>query len=292
MLPPKPTLRDAALQHSLTSHGFVVVDGLGAGAATALFEQVWARFAGEPGGFHSSASSTEPGYREGLHHLLVGSFAPLAEALFDDHVPFQSGVLIKWPGAGGRIDPHQDWSFVDESRYRSVSIWCPLTDVTSENGALSVLPASHRRLDTLRPRNGFPEDYRDPVDQVGLSDLVEVELSAGQCVLFDHATVHGSPENDTTYPRTAVAVAFAPATATLFDWWRREDSLVDRYEVSDSQWFRTADITRPPEGLEWVGRDAVEVNPPTTHELLGNGGRAASSSNRDDRAPVPAQEPA
>ena len=79
-------------------------------------------------------------------------------------------LLVKWPGQDGAMGTHQDWTFVDERRFRSVTVWCPLVDVEQRNGALELLPGSHRILTHARCSPSLPETYQDPLAGLGDGD--------------------------------------------------------------------------------------------------------------------------
>jgi ectoine hydroxylase-related dioxygenase (phytanoyl-CoA dioxygenase family) len=133
---------------------------------------------------------------------------------------------------------HQDWTMVDETRFRSLSLWVPLCDVSVENGALAVLPGSHAVLTGMRPNPGGPPSLPNPVDGVGPLSITSVPMRAGSCLVFDHAVLHGSPPNTLDDPRIALVLAAAPRAAQLQHLWRRPDDVVERYEVADGEFFR------------------------------------------------------
>lgn len=106
-------------------------------------------------------------------------------------------IMTKHPGFSSATMWHQDiryWSF---DRPQLVSAWLALGDETARNGALRMIPGSHReqidrgRLDAelfLRPE--LPEN-EELIDSAQL-----VELRAGDVVLFDAQTFHAAGRND------------------------------------------------------------------------------------------------
>src|SRR5690606_33637734 len=110
-----------------------------------------------------------------------------ADRIFDDYVFCVPSLAFKWPGATSIIGPHQDMSFVDESRFRSYAIWIPLVGTSLENGALQVLPGSHLVLDNLRVMPGDPPWFKDGLEGIDTSDFVVLETEPGQVVVWDHA---------------------------------------------------------------------------------------------------------
>ncbi|MBL4586932.1 MAG: phytanoyl-CoA dioxygenase family protein [Flavobacteriales bacterium] len=91
------------------------------------------------------------------------------------------------------LQPHQDWSIVDESRFRSFTIWVPLNDVEDENGSMYVLPKSHEfirgyRHVTIPSVCGLIYDHT-------WKHLKPMHLKSGEALIFDHALIHASKPN-------------------------------------------------------------------------------------------------
>jgi ectoine hydroxylase-related dioxygenase (phytanoyl-CoA dioxygenase family) len=62
---------------------------------------------------------------------------------------------------------HQDWIMVDESKYRSINCWFPLTTLGENSGAFFVMPGAHTQFPGLRGSPGFAS-YIDLVrDEIG-----------------------------------------------------------------------------------------------------------------------------
>ncbi len=60
---------------------------------------------------------------------------------------------------------HQNWTFVDEDKFTSVSVWVPLCDVSRFNGTLEVVPKTHNTLTKYRSPS-IPWVFAEPVDVV------------------------------------------------------------------------------------------------------------------------------
>ncbi len=101
--------------------------------------------------------------------------------------------IVKSPGPESGMCVHQDMSLVDESRFTGINIWVPLVDLTVENGALFVLPGSHRLFPTYRG-SSIPEFF-SPVMEDMIDYLQPVLIKAGQAVFFDQSIIHFSPPN-------------------------------------------------------------------------------------------------
>ena len=107
-------------------------------------------------------------------------------------------VMTKYPGYSSATLWHQDiryWSF---DRPDLVSVWLALGDETNSNGALKIIPGSHRldldrgRFDRdlfLRP--GLPENRRL------IGQAREVTMQAGDALFFHCRAIHAAGKNRT-----------------------------------------------------------------------------------------------
>ena len=107
-------------------------------------------------------------------------------------------VMTKSPGFSSVTLWHQDVRFWSFERSELVSLWLALGDETDANGALRVIPGSHRvtfapeRLDEgkfLRPEH--------PDNEALLASARVVELDQGDVLLFHCRTFHAAGRNRT-----------------------------------------------------------------------------------------------
>ena len=125
--------------------------------------------------------------------------------------------IVKGKGTYNITPLHQDWTFVDEKRYNSYNLWCPLQEVSLQNGALGILPGSHQLLgNEVRPS---PSPPYVPVFRESAMELFEylhfLHLRAGEAVLFDHRCWHGAMPNNSETSRVAIGLCLAHKSATL-----------------------------------------------------------------------------
>ena len=118
-------------------------------------------------------------------------------------------VMTKHPGYSSATLWHQDvryWSF---DRPDLVSLWLALGTETTANGALMVIPGSHRldldrgRLDRdlfLRP--DLPEN-RALIDQA-----ITLELAVGDVLLFSSRLFHAAGRNDTNAVKLSLVFTY------------------------------------------------------------------------------------
>lgn len=199
-----------------------------------------------------------------LRALLAG---PLAAAL-PGLVPFLASSLVKGAGGDGRIDLHQDLTYTDERRHRTVLAWVPLVDVDERRGALRVVPGSHRwSQGTIRPggeRQLATEHLQDRFDP--LAELVPVP--AGTAVVYDTGLVHGSPPNQGPGPRPAVGVLLAPAGAPLVHVHQEADGALAAYAV-DADFYARQSLWRRPVGYDRIPAWGRAIGPADLAAHLG-----------------------
>ena len=116
----------------------------------------------------------------------------------------QSMLILKPPRIGGRVDVHQDSSFIATAPESCTGFWTPLEDATVENGCLFAKPGSHRgplrtrfRRDGMRVFFDPPLASMDPSEADGaqLEGFVPLEVPAGSVVLIHGRVLHYSHPN-------------------------------------------------------------------------------------------------
>lgn len=118
-------------------------------------------------------------------------------------------VMTKHPHYGTATGWHRDiryWSF---ARNDLVTVWLALGRETASNGALHVIPGSHRldigrhqldELDFLRPEA--------PDNQPLFAQGVPVELQPGDVLFFHSGLFHAAGRNDSEAVKMSVAFAY------------------------------------------------------------------------------------
>jgi len=133
---------------------------------------------------------------------------------------------MKEPDAGSAVPPHQDWTYVDESRFSSMNVWMALEDMTIDKGCLWIIPRSHRIGNFLRPAPSYPWPFSN------ISSFIErfkkpVLLKAGECVCFNNKLIHGSYPNKGGSYRLAVVTTVYPQEAHLLHYYVDDTSRND-----------------------------------------------------------------
>ncbi len=143
---------------------------------------------------------------------------PMRDALGVEHVgPYTCKLNLKRPREGSEFPWHQDYTywyaFTPEHAREIATAILFLDGASAANGAIRVLPGSHRRpapRDRAEP-TGFLADAR----QLDVSREQLVEVEAGSVLMFPSLLVHRSSPNASGLPRRAILLSFQPAGRPL-----------------------------------------------------------------------------
>ncbi len=158
--------------------------------------------------------------------------------------------LIKIPGNASETSPHQDITFVDESKFTSVNIWVALQDTNRENGCMYFLKGSHNLMPTLRPTHSYPWPYEKVTDEI--KQRVEAfPAKAGEAFIFNHAIIHGSYSNSSTQPRIAAVMAAYNKEAELLHYYlpEGEKNNLQKYKMTKDAFLYFVKSQPPAKGI-------------------------------------------
>ncbi|SDD97166.1 phytanoyl-CoA dioxygenase family protein [Auraticoccus monumenti] len=122
----------------------------------------------------------------------------VVENLVGPALAAQSMFYFKPPTARGQA-LHQDNAFLQAHPETCVAAWIAVDDCDAENGALRVVPGSHRiQLLCLEPADetlSFTSGQVPVPDEV---EIVQTTMQAGDVLFFHGSLVHGSHPNTST----------------------------------------------------------------------------------------------
>ncbi len=123
-----------------------------------------------------------------------------------------SNFFVKEPRTGETVSWHQDAYYWPLTPHNMVTVWLALTDSNTENGAMRVVPGSHRGGLVKHSRN----EITDSVLSLELEDshrweseAVPIELTAGEISIHHDTIIHGSPANTSDQPRAALTIRYS-----------------------------------------------------------------------------------
>lgn len=210
-----PVLVDPHLDRSLRADGYVTTPLLRDDEVAELLAWYQELRPSDDRGLTIDYLRRDRSYIEAVEERLRPIWERCLDQLFDDHRVAIATFVNKHPGDDSAMLLHEEPSFVDERAHRSHALWIPLVDVAPEldNGHLLLLPQSHR---LERGPAGFntPVQHRPYEEQIW-PRLTAVRASAGDAVIYDSRTLHGSVANRSTHERLAIAASVVPRQAHL-----------------------------------------------------------------------------
>lgn len=148
-------------------------------------------------------------FKRSVYEVITTQFEPHVNKWLNNYKPIIANYIRK-KTEQGEVPLHQNWSFADEKKCCTVSIWCPLVDATVANGTLQVVPGSHKRFGEVRGPM-VPWELENIKQDIIANHLVPVEITAGHAVILDDSIVHYSAINKTGGLRLAIQLICIPA---------------------------------------------------------------------------------
>ncbi len=259
----RPIFKDTNQQAFFEEKGYVAVDLLDDAQLTAIkkaLDDMRPNDGFTPKGrssdYHCTFLDTNLEYKEAVYELIHKYFQPLLDKYVHDFTILNGNFYVK-PAGSGTFEIHQNWHHNPRPQDTTLTIWCPLLDVTRENGTLEVVPGSHKIVPDVATVN-VPYYFKN-FEQALLDKYLEpIPLKAGQGLIFDDSLIHYSSQNETREPRTAIQIETHPVDMQpVYYHLDREDPGPD-FEVFavTRDFFLNGNIhnmTQRPEGLTSLG---------------------------------------
>lgn len=109
-------------------------------------------------------------------------------------------LLAKPPKKGGGFPMHQDYPYFPHEKHTMLAVSLYLDDANEENGCILVIPRSHK----LGPLPCDPGGFYLPPDQYPIEKGIACPAKAGDALIFNYLTIHGSAPNRSPRPRRNV----------------------------------------------------------------------------------------
>lgn len=190
-------------------------------------------------GFHATMHSADIEYRRKVSQIISEVFTSKANQYLLDYTPLVSNFTIKEPGKESFFDFHLDWNMVDETKCKSVTIWCALEDTNEQNGNLWILEKSHLLGNSYRCGPGLAL-YFENIKELKSKKFKKKSLpmKAGDVIIYDHKLFHGSPPNMSNKPRLAINQAMRPTDFKSIHYTSDNSGNIIEKEVDDDYYNR------------------------------------------------------
>jgi len=107
-------------------------------------------------------------------------------------------MFIKPPERGSPFPMHQDYGYFPHHGVSMTAAILHLDAAPDARGCVRVYPGSHK----LGPLPAIGQDHHVDTNRFPLSGATPIEAAAGDLLVFNYLTVHGSGLNTSTEPRT------------------------------------------------------------------------------------------
>jgi hypothetical protein len=141
------------------------------------------------------------------------------------------GHFIKRPHAK-EMGIHRDWTIMRDPERPAVNIWSPLVPVDRANGALALLPGSHKLPNVETPG---VEPFYGRYGEALKKRCVTLALGPGEAVIFDNRVLHWSTANRTGTPRPVLRAVSVPEEERIVFYRVDEESGGSRFELLDAE---------------------------------------------------------
>ena len=135
----------------------------------------------------------------------------VSELIGPDVLLTNSIFRIKEPLSSTHYGWHQDAARIQVDP-AFVIVYISISDATTENGCLRVIPGSNQRIEPFHLVS-YAERQVARVSHVDESNAVDMVLRQGQVGIFDCNTIHGSSSNNSRNRRFALVNDYTPAAA-------------------------------------------------------------------------------
>jgi ectoine hydroxylase-related dioxygenase (phytanoyl-CoA dioxygenase family) len=217
----RTVFKDPKLEEEFQREGYVVVDFVDSGKAENLKKKFFELLPKSGGNITSSDAGFDTDisydftfidknidFKRKVYDEITSKLNVHMDEWLDAYDPIIANYIRKSPDAG-EVPLHENWSFADEKKCSTVSIWCPLVDATIENGTLQVVPGSHKRFGEHRGPM-VPWELEDIRDSIVEKYLKPIEIPVGKAVILDDSIVHYSAPNKTQGLRLAIQIICIP----------------------------------------------------------------------------------
>lgn len=229
-------LKNKILDFRLQKDGFTKLNFLHEShieAITRLYEETKSEHekVGKKQFFHATQDIGNPDITDFIDKRAKELLEPVVRKHFVNYRIIMANFILKAPGEASILEPHQDWTFVDESKYATYGFWTPIEDTNEKNGNLQFLPGSHKIASTLRVNYNYPCAFSE-IKELAKEHLVDIKTKKGESVMLNHAVLHGSRPNLSSKTRVALSLGITHKDAQLMHFFCEDGENVKQYHIT------------------------------------------------------------
>ena len=257
-------LKDAYYQNLLEVNGYFTLPFLTSETVAKINAIYHNYFNDKQTSFYSSSFHPDMELKKKVNAEIIELVQSEIDNLLLDYKLLGSSFLKKNPNDNNPLPLHQDWTVTDEVKYGSYTIWIPLQDTVENNGALRVIPGSHKVENHLRAPS-IPVAF-DAERNLFEQHLKTIPLKAGEAFVFNHKVMHASWPNYSDKERLALTLGLVPKEASLFMlYFDKQKQLIHKYSMPDELFLHYPEIIEQPK----IGKllESFSYSPPIFKEV-------------------------
>ena len=86
--------------------------------------------------FYANLNIEDLNYKVKSDQFIRENYTEYIQSIYPDYNILFGSFVIKLVGEESRLPLHQDWSFTDETKSRTLNFWIPISDLISTSGNL------------------------------------------------------------------------------------------------------------------------------------------------------------
>ena len=135
--------------------------------------------------------------------------------LGEDLLLFGTRFWYRAPHSGEVVPWHQDGPYWTFEPCRAVTAWINLGVCTPDNGAIRIIPGSHRVPFTYTPTDGSHPNFDRAIEAGAIEQLpvLDLTIQPGEVLFMTESLVHASGSNNSDFPRLALSSRYCPASS-------------------------------------------------------------------------------
>ena len=217
-------------QNKFDEDGYVVLDLFSPYQIQSLFDIIMTNSIEYSDMFFYSLIEFTSSRNKQIHEKITTVIASSLNSFFADYKNIAASFLVKPGKTESELMLHQDWCYSDETKYTTATCWIPLCDVNENNGAIFLIPGSHK-LKNIRSAS-YPTE-RILSSDLGNENCLPVNLNTGQMLCFNPAIWHGSYPNKRDINRSVVTTIIMSKEAPFLYFQKQNDEKCDIYELEN-----------------------------------------------------------
>jgi hypothetical protein len=199
-------------------------------------------------GFNTTHFSQNRKYKEEVLALAKDIFDKNIAELFNQYEVFFSNLMIKKANSNEVLPVHADWTYTDERKYTTISIWIPAINTTLDNGTLGIIPFSHNLYEEIRGPE-IVSSYRKFDKILKEEKGVLLPISNHQAIIYDLRLLHFSLPNQSDDTRIAINITIKPKSAELIHY-SGQGVEIFKFNQLDQNFFLKYNAHQIPEGTK------------------------------------------